>query len=321
MSAGTIGIGGPSFNIVNTPGPDGDNFYPNTEADVEFNRGVNACVSFVTSGNLITGMTHEIGHTLGFRHSDQTRANNPGVLCATDASLECDSATAVMKAVIVNGISGVLSSWDQNAVRSTYPCSLGGGCGVKADFNGDSKSDVIWRKSTTGEDALWQMNGVTINAPVLLPQISDTNWKMAGVGDFDGDGKDDILWRNPATWVNAIWRSGNGSLPMTVASNSDQGARVWVGDFNGDRHADLLWAYTNGEYRIWLRPDATLGQQNKPVGADWRVVSTGDFDGNGTTDVVWRNIKTGQDQIWRSASSYVPRAVSTVTDFNWVVTR
>jgi len=187
------------------------------------------------------------------------------------------------------------------------------------DFDGDGRTDVLWRHATSGRNAIWRSGDSS--TPIAVTTVTNTQWVVAGVGDFDGDGKDDILWRNPATWVNAIWRSGNGSLPMTVASNSDQGARVWVGDFNGDRHADLLWAYTNGEYRIWLRPDATLGQQNKPVGADWRVVSTGDFDGNGTTDVVWRNIKTGQDQIWRSASSYVPRAVSTVTDFNWVVTR
>jgi hypothetical protein len=187
------------------------------------------------------------------------------------------------------------------------------------DFDGNGCADVLWRHAISGRDTIWRSG----DSSTLLPVSAVTNlqWTVAGVGDFDGDGQDDILWRNPTTWANAVWRSGRASMPMTVASNSDRTARVWVGDFNGDRHADLLWAFTNGDVRIWLRPDNTVGQQNLAMSADWRVVSTGDFDGNGTVDLVWRNMKTGQDSIWRSASSFVPRAVSTVSNFSWVIVR
>lgn len=187
------------------------------------------------------------------------------------------------------------------------------------DFDGDGRADVLWRHATTGHNAIWRSGDSATR--IAVAAVTNTQWVAAGVGDFDGDGRDDILWRNPASWANVVWRSANANLTIAVAANSDPTARVWVGDFNGDRHADLLWCYTNGEYNIWLRPDDTLGQQNMPVGADWRVVSTGDFDGNGTVDLVWRNMRTGQDSIWRSASSFVPRAVSPVTNFSWVVVR
>ena len=187
------------------------------------------------------------------------------------------------------------------------------------DFDGDGRADVLWRHANSGHDAIWRSGDSATQIPVAA--VTNLQWTVAGVGDFDGDGKDDILWRNPASWANAIWRSGNANLQMAVLPDSDKTARVWVGDFNGDRHADLLWAYTNGDVGIWLKPDATVVQQNLTVGADWRIVSTGDFDGNGTADLVWRNMKTGQDSIWRSASAFVPRAVSAVTNFNWVIER
>ena len=187
------------------------------------------------------------------------------------------------------------------------------------DFDGDGRADVLWRHATTGRNAIWRSGDSTTTSAVTA--VTNTQWIVAGTGDFDGDGKDDILWRNPATAVNVVWRSGNASLPMSVAPNADANATVWVGDFNGDRHADLLWAYANGQYRLWLKPDATDTRATPSVSRDWRVASTGDFDGNGVVDVAWRNTKTGQNAIWRSASPYAPRRVSTLTDLNWVIVR
>jgi len=32
------------------------------------------------------------------------------------------------------------------------------------DFNGDGKSDILWRNSTTGENAVYFMNGAAISS-------------------------------------------------------------------------------------------------------------------------------------------------------------
>src|SRR5437773_10390413 len=67
------------------------------------------------------------------------------------------------------------------------------------DFDGDGKSDLLWRNSATGENTIWFMNGAAISGGASIAPMADLNWSIAGVADFDGDGKSDILARNGAT--------------------------------------------------------------------------------------------------------------------------
>jgi hypothetical protein len=70
------------------------------------------------------------------------------------------------------------------------------------DFNGDGKDDIFWRHST-GNNAIWLMDGTTRISGGSLPRV-DTSWSVQGVSDFDADGKADILWRQN-TGRNDIW--------------------------------------------------------------------------------------------------------------------
>src|SRR5437773_2207159 len=104
------------------------------------------------------------------------------------------------------------------------------------DFDGDCKSDVLWRNSATGEDYVWLMNGLTIATGGFVTAVAAHAWQMQGIGDVDGDGKADILWRNSSTGENYIWL-------MNGLSTTSQGSvnfvdPVWqvkgIGDFDGD---------------------------------------------------------------------------------------
>jgi hypothetical protein len=62
----------------------------------------------------------------------------------------------------------------------------------------------VWRNSSTGEDAIWYLNGSSVIgggsfATVLGP------WAIEAVGDFNGDGSPDIVWRNTSTGDDVIW--------------------------------------------------------------------------------------------------------------------
>ncbi len=68
---------------------------------------------------------------------------------------------------------------------------------VFSDFDGDGKSDVLWRNTETGGNNYW--SGIDHTQVAFLARVLDHNSKVVGLGDFDGDGKSDILWRNTST--------------------------------------------------------------------------------------------------------------------------
>jgi hypothetical protein len=49
------------------------------------------------------------------------------------------------------------------------------------------------------------------------------------------------------------------------------------------------------------------------------VVGTGDFDGDGKSDIVWRNATDGRKTIWKSANSATQQATTGVSDLSWIV--
>jgi hypothetical protein len=174
---------------------------------------------------------------------------------------------------------------------------------LSPDFNADVRSDILWRDST-GQNAIWLMNGLSLTSSALILAVSAPGWTIAGQGDFNGDGKADILWRNTTTGENAIWLMNgftltSGALILSVPT-------TWViagvGDFNGDGKADLLWRNTTtGDNGIWLMNGLTVSTMSLilavPTGA-WTIVGTGDFNGDGKSDILWRNDITGDNAIW-----------------------
>jgi Tfp pilus assembly protein PilW len=80
------------------------------------------------------------------------------------------------------------------------------------DFNGDAKSDLVWRAST-GTNAMW-LGAVNTTTQAIATNPSE--WKLVGQGDFDADGKSDLVWRNTSTGANTIWRAGNTNTRIAV---------------------------------------------------------------------------------------------------------
>jgi hypothetical protein len=122
-TGGVIGSGGvhiavsDATNIVN-----GELFFRTVEGDVSMNQGVGACLPGGTGslsiGNFTSAVTHEFGHTLDFRHSDRSRDNTQA--CTNFAGYDC-SDTAIMNHLLVSGLAGALTPWDQRAVVAVYP--------------------------------------------------------------------------------------------------------------------------------------------------------------------------------------------------------
>jgi hypothetical protein len=76
-----------------------------------------------------------------------------------------------------------------------------------ADFDGDTRADILWHHQETGELYVWRLEwGVTTGGSYLTPsRFADARWQIRRVADFDGDGKVDLLWQNQVTGDLYVW--------------------------------------------------------------------------------------------------------------------
>ena len=175
-----------------------------------------------------------------------------------------------------------------------------GGRDVQNDFNGDGRSDILWRHDD-GRITDWlgtASGGFAPNAINSLHGVS-IDWQIASTGDFNGDGRDDILWRNVDGRITDWLGTASGGLADNAANAYNSVATDWhvigSGDFNGDGRDDILWRNTDGRITNWLGTSSGGFADNvvnayHGVPVDWRIAGIGDFNGDGRDDILWRNI-------------------------------
>ncbi|HYH09752.1 MAG TPA: M57 family metalloprotease [Thermoanaerobaculia bacterium] len=151
--AGSFGPGGGTVAVTTSVFWTYDDMFDGLEwwrlldTDIVFQDGFTASMS-----GFQTAMTHELGHAIGFRHSNANPAsgNDQSVTCSSATSDCTTTATAIMWWQAVHAFGATLQPWDQNAVRAVYPgacVSLGTPSGLTATTNG-SVVAVSWAAAT-----------------------------------------------------------------------------------------------------------------------------------------------------------------------------
>jgi len=211
----------------------------------------------------------------------------------------------------------------------------------ESDFNGDGRTDVVWRNTATGENIVWYMNGKDqIGTGVLatLPNNASNIWEARGIANFNNDanGKADMLWRNSITGQNLLWnmdgvtRTSMALIPLLQNDASNNWTVVGSADFNNDGKPDVLWRNSvTGQNSIWYMDGATrtsiasIATLPNNATNNWVVVGCGDFNRDGKPDILWRNTITGQNLLWymdgtvRTSMALIPSLPNNATNI-WV---
>jgi hypothetical protein len=172
-----------------------------------------------------------------------------------------------------------------------------------ADFDGDGKSDVFWRRFDHSL-ALWLMDGKTVRSVVSYSPIP-SGYQSSRAGDFNGDGKADVLWRDTVTGKTFLWMTVGGPLEIDLETSALADTSwfvVGVGDFDGDGKSDVFWRRTDHSLALWLMDGKTVKSVVSfapiPSGGRWPVQGVGDFNGDGMADLLWRDTITGNTFLW-----------------------
>jgi hypothetical protein len=205
----------------------------------------------------------------------------------------------------------------------------------KGDFSGDGKADLLFQH-TSGNIAIWDMDGVnrTAAAATVPPNPGDPNWKIVAAADFNGDANTDILFQYATTGDLVVWHmNGFNRVDGVFTVPSNAGDVNWkvmaTGDFNNDGHPDLLWRnVSTGMLVVWYMNDVTMtgfAVLNPSTVSDlnWAIVGTGDFNGDGNTDILWQNNASGALIVWYmngvNRIAFAALDPNGVSDTNWKV--
>jgi hypothetical protein len=278
------------------------------------------------SGNL--AFPHEIGHNLGCNHDRQNASgathpyaygwrfqggnnvqyisvmayypgtriphfSNPTIRYQGTATGVASGASAAD-----NALRHEVTAAGMAAYRNTASLP---GSGVRGDFNGDGKVDIVLSNTSNGARQVWLMSGNSRDQLITLPSGS-APWQVATIADMNADGHSDIIYQNVSTGersialMNGVVRTGT----ATLATGAPEWRIVGAADFSGDAKPDLLFQNVSTGARSIGVMNGTARVGTLPLAAGspaWRMMATADFNGDGKTDIIYQNLNTGERSI------------------------
>ena len=162
------------------------------------------------------------------------------------------------------------------------------------DFAGDGNSALLWR-DTSGNLAMWQMNGPAIQGVTTYNPVPST-FQVAGTGEYNANGMGDILFEDNSGNLSISFMNGPQITSTQFLTTLPAG---WVIAGTDRRAAIFLRNTVTGDVGVWVLKGTTIAQAVDfgPVPLTWKIAGIGDFDGNGSSDILWEDT-SGNVGIW-----------------------
>jgi hypothetical protein len=250
------------------------------------------------------------------------------------------------------GVASLLTSTGTGFTQTWLPPELSvAGDSTKlyvGDFNGDGKSDILRQKRTIADNdnintaSLLISTGTSIGNVAIFGNIalSEDFWLQEDftnlyIGDFNGDGKSDILRQEKSFWDNDAFNTANLLISTGTSFNKivlDENlslkgdfTNLYVGDFNGDGKSDVIrqekgvWDNDNSNTANLLISTGTgfnkiVLAESLNLGGDYTNLYTGDFNGDGKSDVI------RQEKGWYNYNNQSTAQLLTSTGTNFTTT-
>ena len=173
------------------------------------------------------------------------------------------------------------------------------------DFNGDGKSDILWRNTSTGDNAIWDSGNaghLRSDGHRRRPELEDR-----GHGRLQRRRQE----RHPVAQHQhgrerhlEVGQRGHrrNRLPPSPTRTGRSRARATS---TATARATSCGA-TPAPVRTPSGTPATLATAARTgtvADQNWKVAGTGDFNGDGKSDILWRNTSTGDNAIWKSGDA------------------
>ena len=203
-------------------------------------------------------------------------------VAVADQTVVALSAVQIAQTVFVTGAPGssddlaVMASdghdYSGNTSFSHFNVNVSGRPAVN-DFNGDGKSDLLWRNDAGAGDL---GNERRHGSPWPFARRGSGQLAYRRHRRFQRRPHERHPWRNDAGTV-AIWNMNDG----TVLSGNSPGSMPadWhianTGDYNGDGKSDILWRNDAGATAIWDIDDGAILHANSlgSVPTNWHIIA------------------------------------------------